>query len=91
MEKYIDELGDIVFDKIPDLLPRIEALGQAALTIQEEAAGELDRMDAWEKTKAAAKIVSLVSNVPQVIAKIKKIFADMTEDIQELKATVNQL
>jgi len=81
MEKYIDELAEIVLDKIPDLLPRIEALGTAALTLQEEAAGELDRMDAWEKTKAAAKIVSLAANVPQVVAKIKKIFADMAEDI----------
>lgn len=81
MEKFIDELADIVLEKIPDLLPRFEALGQAALTLQEEAAGELESMDAWEKTKAAAKIVSLVANVPQVVAKVKKIFADMAEDV----------
>ena len=91
MIKYIDELADIVVDKIPDLLPRFEALADAASNLQENASAELERMDAWEKTKAAAKIVSLVSSVPQVVAKCKKILTDMVEDITELKATVESL
>jgi len=86
---YIEELGKIVTEKMPDLLKSFEELLDAAGRLQDDAASEFEALNAWDKTAAIAKTVTLCANVPKVVSQCKAILNGMAGDIKDIKDLCN--
>jgi|LauGreDrversion4_2_1035121.scaffolds.fasta_scaffold671821_2 flagellar capping protein FliD len=88
---YIEELGEIVTEKMPKLLESLEELASAVVTLTDNAASEFEALDTFDKVKAVAKTASLVASVPKVVAQIKNILTGMAGDIKDIKDVCTQL
>lgn len=77
--KYVEEVEDIVLNKLPAIVESAMQLVEAVTGIVENAKGEIESLNAFEKVKAAAKAAVITKDVAKIPSTIKKMIEDFKE------------
>ena len=85
IEKYIDEIVESFEEKMPKVAEEMAKLGERALTLQQEASGEIDAMNDFSKMQAMAKCVKYVSDVAKIPTYIKQCIKEIEMEVNEVK------
>lgn len=84
-------LSDAVEDKLPNIVEEMVNLGGKATRVKDEAASEFEALDAFHKTTAIAKTVTIVADTPKIVNHMKKLVEELKEQIKEIQELAHTL
>jgi len=78
-------------EKMPRIIADMGELAARAATLVPNAESEFAALDGFRKVTATAKSIKLVSELPKIPAFMTTTLNDLTAQIQQLKATIENL
>lgn len=90
-DAYLENLEDAVFEKLPRIVEECVELGEKAISLKDNAAGDFASLNDFSKAIAVAKTVKLITEVPKIPAFVKKTFTDLQASVKEIEELCTEL
>jgi hypothetical protein len=88
---YVDNLSDIIKNKLPEIIREAERLPEEAEEAKEHCKHEFEGLDMMAKGKAMMGLAKNIAKLSKVPTMIKGVFETLKSELQEIKEAVQDL